>query len=65
MIDDGELDWKIIAINAEDPKAPSVNDIEDVERYGPPYLIMICCASAVCLLYSCIVEQSTSFQFAN
>ena len=38
MIDDGELDWKIIAINAEDPKASSVNDIEDVERYGPPYL---------------------------
>ena len=32
MIDDGELDWKIIAINAEDPKASSVNDIEDVER---------------------------------
>lgn len=33
MIDDGELDWKVIAINAEDPKASSVNDIEDVERY--------------------------------
>ena len=32
MIDDGELDWKIIAINVEDPKASSVNDIEDVER---------------------------------
>ena len=32
MIDDGELDWKVIAINAEDPKAASVNDIEDVER---------------------------------
>lgn len=32
MIDDGELDWKVIAINAEDPKASSVNDIEDVER---------------------------------
>lgn len=33
MIDDGELDWKVIAINAEDPKASCVNDIEDVERY--------------------------------
>ena len=33
MIDDGELDWKVIAINVEDPKASSVNDIEDVERY--------------------------------
>lgn len=64
MIDDGELDWKIIAINAEDPKAPSVNDIEDVERYGPPHLLCIT-ASAVYLLCSCIVEQSTSFRFAN
>lgn len=35
MIDDGELDWKIIAINVEDPKASSVNDIEDVEREFP------------------------------
>ena len=32
MIDDGELDWKVIAINAEDPKAALVNDVEDVER---------------------------------
>ncbi len=32
MIDDGELDWKVIAIRADDPKADSVNDIEDVER---------------------------------
>ena len=32
MIDDGELDWKIIAINSDDAKASSVNDIEDVER---------------------------------
>ena len=32
MIDDGELDWKVIAINADDAKASSVNDIEDVER---------------------------------
>lgn len=35
MIDDGELDWKVIAINAEDPKASSVNDVEDVEREFP------------------------------
>ena len=32
MIDDGELDWKVIAINTDDPKASSVNDVEDVER---------------------------------
>jgi inorganic pyrophosphatase len=35
MIDDGELDWKVIAINVDDPKAASVNDIEDVEREFP------------------------------
>lgn len=33
MIDDGELDWKVIAIKSDDPKANSVNDVEDVERY--------------------------------
>lgn len=32
--DDGELDWKVIAISVDDPKASSVNDVEDVERYA-------------------------------
>lgn len=32
MIDDGELDWKVICINANDPKAALINDVEDVER---------------------------------
>jgi len=35
MIDEGELDWKVIAINVDDPKAPLVNDVEDVEREFP------------------------------
>merc|ERR1719161_2287874 len=30
MIDDGELDWKIIAIKADDPMAAKMNDIGDV-----------------------------------
>lgn len=34
MIDDGELDWKIVCIRAEDPLADKINDIEDVERWG-------------------------------
>lgn len=25
MIDEGETDWKVIAINAEDPDAPNLN----------------------------------------
>ena len=32
MIDEGEVDWKVIAIKADDPKAASVNDVADVER---------------------------------
>ena len=35
MIDDGELDWKVIAISANDPKAADVNDVEDVEKHFP------------------------------
>ena len=32
MIDSGELDWKVIAISADDPRAELVNDVPDVER---------------------------------
>lgn len=35
MIDEGELDWKIIAISLDDPKASLVNDIDDVEKHFP------------------------------
>eukprot|EP01026_Neomeris_dumetosa_P007568 TRINITY_DN12340_c0_g1_i1.p1 TRINITY_DN12340_c0_g1~~TRINITY_DN12340_c0_g1_i1.p1 ORF type:complete len:271 (-),score=48.34 TRINITY_DN12340_c0_g1_i1:330-1142(-) len=35
MIDGGELDWKVIAVNSEDPKAAMINDVEDVEREFP------------------------------
>ncbi|GIL92845.1 hypothetical protein Vretimale_19206 [Volvox reticuliferus] len=35
MIDDGELDWKVIAISADDAKADLVNDVEDVEKHFP------------------------------
>jgi inorganic pyrophosphatase len=35
MIDDGELDWKVIAINKEDPLAAELNDIEDVDKKLP------------------------------
>ena len=32
MIDDGELDWKLIAIDAADPMAAKMNDIGDVPK---------------------------------
>jgi inorganic pyrophosphatase len=35
MIDDGELDWKVIAINKDDPVAADLNDIDDVEKKLP------------------------------
>jgi len=35
MIDDGELDWKVIAINAEDEHAGAINDVDDIEKFYP------------------------------
>lgn len=35
MIDDGELDWKVIAINSQDPLFSQLNDIDDVEAKLP------------------------------
>lgn len=35
MIDEGELDWKIVAISMDDPKASLVNDTSDVEKHFP------------------------------
>ena len=35
MIDDGELDWKIIAIKGDDAMASKLNDIGDVETHMP------------------------------
>ncbi|XVE48662.1 hypothetical protein DITRI_Ditri01bG0020400 [Diplodiscus trichospermus] len=41
MIDEGELDWKIVAISLDDPRAPLVNDVDDVERHFPGTLTAI------------------------
>ncbi|CCD27243.1 inorganic diphosphatase PPA2 NDAI_0K00520 [Naumovozyma dairenensis CBS 421] len=38
LIDDGELDWKVIVINVKDPLASSVNNIHDVEKHFPGLL---------------------------
>lgn len=35
MIDDGELDWKVIAIAEDDPMYLELNDIDDVEEKMP------------------------------
>jgi len=35
MIDEGETDWKIIAIDVEDPNASKINDSSDIEKVLP------------------------------
>ncbi|KAK5865579.1 hypothetical protein PBY51_019842 [Eleginops maclovinus] len=38
MIDEGEMDWKVIAINVKDPDAKNLNSIEDVRKSRPGHL---------------------------
>jgi len=35
MIDDGELDWKVIAISAADAHANDINDVSDIDKFYP------------------------------
>ena len=41
MIDDEETDWKLVCIDANDPWADSVDDIEDVDRVFPGLLYTV------------------------
>lgn len=38
LIDEGETDWKLIAIDVNDPLAPQLSDISDVEKQMPGFL---------------------------
>uniref|UniRef100_F7BBR1 inorganic diphosphatase n=1 Tax=Equus caballus TaxID=9796 RepID=F7BBR1_HORSE len=38
LIDQSETDWKLIAINVNDPEASKFHDIDDVKKYKPGYL---------------------------
>ncbi|XP_009473136.1 PREDICTED: inorganic pyrophosphatase 2, mitochondrial [Nipponia nippon] len=38
LVDEGETDWKIIAISVDDPEAQKIHDIEDVKKHKPGYL---------------------------
>ena len=38
LIDEGEADWKIIAIDVDDPLSDKLNDIDDVNRLMPGLL---------------------------
>uniref|UniRef100_A0A0N5C8Q7 inorganic diphosphatase n=1 Tax=Strongyloides papillosus TaxID=174720 RepID=A0A0N5C8Q7_STREA len=35
LLDEGETDWKVLAIDVTDPMASQVNDVEDVEKFFP------------------------------
>jgi inorganic pyrophosphatase len=41
MIDEGECDWKVVVIDAEDKWAPFLNDIQDVDEQLPGMLSSI------------------------
>lgn len=38
LLDEGETDWKVVAIAVDDPLADQLNDIADVERLKPGLL---------------------------
>ncbi|CAE6340856.1 inorganic pyrophosphatase [Rhizoctonia solani] len=35
LLDEGETDWKVLVIDVNDPLAPKLNDVEDIERHLP------------------------------
>lgn len=35
LLDEGEIDWKVIGINCDDPMADKLNDVSDVEKLMP------------------------------
>jgi len=38
LIDEGETDWKLLAIDVTDPMAQKLNDVNDIEKLMPGYL---------------------------
>lgn len=64
VIDEGETDWKVLAIDINDPKASQVNDIDDVDKVFPGLLkatvewfkVHIFSHSFLCLLYELFVS---------
>ncbi|VVC36723.1 Inorganic pyrophosphatase [Cinara cedri] len=38
LIDENETDWKVLAIDVNDPLAPVINDIKDIEKHFPGLL---------------------------
>jgi len=41
LIDEGETDWKVVAIDVNDPLAEKLNDIDDVKKHMPGYTFVL------------------------
>jgi len=41
LIDEGETDWKIIGIDVDDPESSKFNELEDIDKQRPGYLLSI------------------------
>jgi hypothetical protein len=59
MVDDGELDWKVISIRAQDALAPVLNDISDVEKHCPG-VVSGKSSSLICNFTTLVVALATS-----
>ena len=63
MIDDGEVDWKVLAIRADDPLAAKLNDVADVERELPGEIekvgVGVCCRCCRCVGGVVVVPRFT------
>ena len=38
LIDEGETDWKMLAIDTRDPLAEKLNDIDDINTHMPGFI---------------------------
>lgn len=38
LIDEGETDWKVLAIDTRDPLAEKLNDIDDIQTHMPGFI---------------------------
>lgn len=63
MIDEGELDWKVIAISADDPKASLVNDADDVEKHFPVSTIIFHHTFFICKLEVYVATNANLVMF--
>ena len=66
MIDDGELDWKLIAIQSSDPLASKLNDIDDVEKTMPGVVsgeLMLFVDVVGCFYYAVVIVVVICFDY--